>query len=325
MGLDRSDVLAITALLVSLVALITTVLQVLQQYFSSAEGYRRCANSVMGLWDSGTHRKFRRSELRFEVIFETPVMFLARPDNKFGPIPDREIYYMDGTQQSYKDTRTLMPDQQTLADQQARARVHTADDERASWVTLLLSIQREERESRAWDLKHHSTPKGRTYDPPKYTLAVGLQPKIRSWDFMPASVTKPFATTTICHMVEMTAMLGMYWKHFDQMNWTFRAEGNGFILISSTVHGLGLMVTFSITGKSKFEDTRVIPNHDVKDLCFGSVHTIFKANDVPNALEFGSRDEVTQTLEQLGVNDENIQKYEKKHKHLFSGKLYNSA
>jgi Pyruvate/2-oxoacid:ferredoxin oxidoreductase delta subunit len=34
--------LALVALLVSLVALMTTVLQVLQQYFSSAEGYRRC-------------------------------------------------------------------------------------------------------------------------------------------------------------------------------------------------------------------------------------------------------------------------------------------
>jgi hypothetical protein len=33
------------ALLVSLVALVTTVLQVLQQYFSSAEGYRRCTGS----------------------------------------------------------------------------------------------------------------------------------------------------------------------------------------------------------------------------------------------------------------------------------------
>jgi hypothetical protein len=48
MGLQRSDVLALIALLISLVALFTTVLQVLQQYFSSAEGYRRCAESVMG-------------------------------------------------------------------------------------------------------------------------------------------------------------------------------------------------------------------------------------------------------------------------------------
>jgi hypothetical protein len=41
MSLDQNN-LALVALLVSLVALLTTVLQVLQQYFSSAEGYRRC-------------------------------------------------------------------------------------------------------------------------------------------------------------------------------------------------------------------------------------------------------------------------------------------
>ena len=50
-GLDNvnQNVFGVVALLVSLVALITTVLQVLQQYYSSAEGYRRCADSVMGL------------------------------------------------------------------------------------------------------------------------------------------------------------------------------------------------------------------------------------------------------------------------------------
>lgn len=43
-GLDNinQNIFGVVALVVSLVALVTTVLQVLQQYFSSAEGYRRC-------------------------------------------------------------------------------------------------------------------------------------------------------------------------------------------------------------------------------------------------------------------------------------------
>ncbi len=47
-GFDNlsQNVLGLIALLVSAVALLTTVLQVLQQYFSSAEGYRRCHESV---------------------------------------------------------------------------------------------------------------------------------------------------------------------------------------------------------------------------------------------------------------------------------------
>lgn len=50
------DVISITALVISVVALVTTVLQVLQQYYGSAEGYRRCAKSVMGKWHQGTVR-----------------------------------------------------------------------------------------------------------------------------------------------------------------------------------------------------------------------------------------------------------------------------
>lgn len=173
------------------------------------------------------------------MVFETPVLFLAPPDNPRGPIKDRPIYYMDGTARSYRETRTLEQKDQDIADQQALARVHTADDEKASWVTLLLSLQGEELESRTWDKENHQTPKGKVYPLPKHTLAVGLQAKVRSWDFMPTSMSRPFATTTICHLVEMAAMLGMFWKNFDQMNWNLRAEGNGFIITGNQVHGLG--------------------------------------------------------------------------------------
>ena len=51
MGFDsvNQNVFGLIALIVSLVALVSTILQVLQQYYSDAEGYRRCADSVMGL------------------------------------------------------------------------------------------------------------------------------------------------------------------------------------------------------------------------------------------------------------------------------------
>ncbi|RFU25627.1 hypothetical protein B7463_g10701, partial [Scytalidium lignicola] len=320
--LDRSDILALVALATSLVALVISILQALQQYVSSAEGYRRCADSVMGLWADGTRRRFRQSELRFEVIFETPVIFLAHPDNKRGPIPNRPISYIDGSIESYKKTRTLLPQEQKTADEKALLRVHTADDEKASWVTLLSSLQLEEQKSREWDRKNHTTAKGKIYNDPQYTLAVGLQPKKRSWDFMPDSVTKPYATTTMSHLIEMVAMLGMYWKAFDQMTWNVRAEGNGFIVTSTEVHGLGLMLSFAITGRSNFEETRVIPNEDIKELCFGWVPTLFrgKKNEkvAPQSLTLGSHEEMNLTLETLGVSVETADKYEKKHRHLYS-------
>ncbi|KAH8805699.1 hypothetical protein F5884DRAFT_456083 [Xylogone sp. PMI_703] len=319
--LDRSDLLALVALVTSLVALGISVLQALQQYVASAEGYRRCAASVMGLWAKKTRRRFLKYELRFEVIFETPVMFVAPPDNKRGPIPNREISYIDGSTKSYDATRTLLPKDQKTADEKA-ARVSTADDEKASWVTLLSTLQLEEQVSRDWDAKNHTTARGLVYDPPKYTVAVGLQPKKRSWDFMPDSVTKPYATTTISHLIEMVAMLGMHWKLFDQLAWNVRAEGNGFIVTSTAVPGLGLMVNFSITGRSNFEDNRVIPNDDIKELCFGYVPTLFKGKVAeklaPQTLMLGSSEDVNFTLDTLGVPNDMMEKYERKHRHLYS-------
>ncbi len=333
---NDQNYLAFSALIISLVALFTTVLQVLQQYYSSAEGYRRCADSVMGLWAQGTHRKLRFQEFRIEVVFETPVMFTAGPDNKRGPIPGREIHYIDGTEDSYKNTRVRGPQDQEKIEAEATARVHTADDERASWVTLLSTLQLKESKSRQWDResrKRSPPPRGeKPFTPirePDYSLAVGLQSKTRSWDFIPSSITKPYATSAICHLVEMMAMLGLYWKVFDQSTWNLRAEGNGFILTSTTVHGLGVMVVFAITGKSVFEDRRVIPCMAIKELPFGTVPNIFeddlylnKDKDTQSLeLVFGTAEETTNTLESLGCQADVLKKYNQDHKHIFSGML----
>ncbi|CAD6446559.1 37b8fa0f-1443-4b7a-ac19-38ea7d2d8aec [Sclerotinia trifoliorum] len=324
----NQNVLGLVALIVSVVALLTTCLQVLQQYFSSAEGYRRCAESVMGPWSKGTKRKLNLKEIRVEVVFETPVIFIAPPDNKRGPIENRPIHYMDGTPESYAESRVLEPIAQSQKNKETIKQVHTADDERASWVTLLSSLEMNEHDSREWDKNFclKKPPKGKATKNPEYELAVALQVKTRSWDFVPSSITRPYATSAICHLVEMMALLGMYWKVFDQIQWNLRAEGNGFILTSTTVHGLGVMVTFSVTGRSSFEENRVIPSNHIKDLCFGTVPNIFEDDDYlgknPESqnvtLEFGSPGDVDKTLESLGCTPEILRRYRKDHKHIFS-------
>ncbi|KAG9232073.1 hypothetical protein BJ875DRAFT_96297 [Amylocarpus encephaloides] len=323
------NVFGLVALIVSLVALLTTVLQVLQQYFSSAEGYRRCAPSVMGAWASGTHRKLVSREFRVEVVFETPVILVAPPSNERGPIPGRKIHYIDGTDKSYKNTRVLRLDEQDNQTKHRVARVHTADDERASWVTLLQSLQTAEEDSRKWDKETRNTrpPRNNIRIPdPGYQIAVGLQSKTRSWDFIPSSITKPYATTAICHLVEMMAMLGVHWKVFDQIMWNLRAEGNGYILTSTSVHGLGVMVVFAVTGKSNFTSRRVIPCSEVKELAFGTVPNIFDDKSYllkyPEAqslnLEFGTAEVVDTTLESLGCTQRTLSRWAKDHKHIFS-------
>lgn len=328
----NQNVFGLVALIVAVIALLTTCLQVAQQYFSSAEGYRRCAESVMGLWSGGTHRQLRIREFRVEVVFEVPVILVAPPSNTRGPILNKPIHYIDGTPESYKNTKVREPDDQLKKDRESIQRIHTADDERASWVTLLSSLQTEELKSREWDnTTRLKRPTGESIRRPEYELAVGLQVKTRSWDFVPASMTKPYATSAICHLVEIMALLGMCWKVFDQIQWNLRAEGNGFILTSTAVHGLGVMAVFNVTGKSTFEKDRVIPSNDIKALCFGTVPNIFEEKDYLEEvdtesqsleLKFGSEDDVDLTLESLGCTPDILKRYREDHKHIFSGKFH---
>ncbi|CZR60812.1 probable Modin [Phialocephala subalpina] len=331
-GIDNvnQNVFGVVALIVSVVALFTTVLQVLQQYFSSADGHRRCHKSVIGLWAKGTKRKLRFNQFRIEVVFETPVIFAAPPDNDRGPVPERKIHYIVGTSQSYKDTRVLEPDAQKQADAVTIKQVHTADDERASWLTLISTLQESEHESREWDRQKRLRPKApwKKGPPvePDYQLAAALQSKTRSWDFIPSSITKPYATSAMCHLVELMAMLGLYWKTFDQSTWNLRAEGNGFILTSTHVHGLGVMVVFATTGRSEFKENRVIPSHAISQLTFGTVPNIFddvkyQEQAVENQsldLVFGSARDEADTLESLGCQPATLNRWQKDHKHIFS-------
>ena len=107
---DSSDILAITSLLISVIAFFIAVAQALQQYVSTAEGYRKCARSVTGPWSNYRHRIFEWREFRFSVEFQTPVMFVAPPANKRGPVADQPVYNVDGSEESFKNTRTLVAD-----------------------------------------------------------------------------------------------------------------------------------------------------------------------------------------------------------------------
>jgi len=282
----------------------------------------------MGLWAKGTKRKLRWLQFRMEVVFETPVMFTAPPDNIHGPIKGRPIHYAKGTEDSYRETQVEMPEAQKQALSATTLRVHTADDERATWVTLLATLQNAEHFSRDWDVKQR-TVSSPDIPAPSYGLEVALQKKTRSWDFLPPSVTKPYASSTICHLVEFMSMLGLYWKVFDQQDWNLRAEGNGFILTSTAVLGLGVMVVFDTTGKSNFTERRVIPCMAIKDLSFGTVSTMFNDKEYLDGqkdaqsldLVFGAKNDVAETLEALGCSFGTIEQYAKDHKHIFSGKL----
>lgn len=337
-GINTGNAVAVVALVVSIVALAGTIMQVLQQYYASAAGYSNCGESVIGDWSKRRKRIFRPSELRFEVQFEAPVIFVCQPTNEDGPLAKVKICYINGTENSLAETRTRLEsqdDRQAQAQLSSKERIATADNERASWLMLLNELQRMEKDSMTFEQEEYRKSPLRQRQQPdwdKHTLAVALQIKPRSWDTMPSNVKKPYATTTMCHMIEMTAMLGMHWKAFNSSADKYRAEGNGCVVTGAKVDDLGIMFSFQIYGKRTFKENRLIPSDYIKEYCFGFVPTIWRdTNDSRrldgdenprdlSVMQLASRQEMAETLTMIGCNT-NTSNYvlskQKKDRHLF--------
>jgi hypothetical protein len=329
------------ALVVSLVALLGTIAQVLQQYIASATGYSNCDETVMGKWHESKKRKFRATELRFEVQFETPVIFVCPATNDKGPIKDKPIHFVDGSNESLKNTRALLRKEEQEAQRQTLqdSGVHTADNERASWVMLLSELQSMEKESQEWQREQYNRGPPQSFKPVEFrshTLAVAIQAKKRSWDTMPSGVKKPYATTAMCHLLEIAAMMGIYWKEFDRSRDRYRAEGNGYILTGTNLPELGVTFTLQICGKSRFQENRLIPVDEVKEMCCGFVSTLFQEDDkdrrrieFPNEdpkdlsfLQLASMDEIAETMVLIECNTDTANYFRSantKHGHLFPG------
>ncbi|EGX91109.1 hypothetical protein CCM_05266 [Cordyceps militaris CM01] len=319
-------VVALVALIVSLVALTATFMQVLQQYYASAAGYSLCNEKVMGGWARTKTRRFSWEELRYEVQYDAPVIFVSPPNNRRGPIPDAPIYFLDGSPRSLEETWTtpeLDPRKEYLT-LSAKERVHTADNERTSWSVLLYAIQRMEAKSSEWQRDQYGPPGtlqaqyGLPSKPPSlrehHTLTVALQRKRKSWDTMPPSMTKPYATTTMCHMIEMLAALGIYWKEFDRRRDRYWAEGNGFLVLGER-NDLGIVFSLQVHGQATFERNRVIPVDYIKELTFGYVPTIYRdtidqsrlkvPSDMPenlSSLQMSRDRELAESLTVIGCN-----------------------
>jgi hypothetical protein len=78
--------LGAAAVAIALVALVTLG-QLFQQYFTNADGYRRCQQSVMGHWALKTRWRWGWKEFRFDTLYSTPEIFITRNTPKqFGPI-----------------------------------------------------------------------------------------------------------------------------------------------------------------------------------------------------------------------------------------------
>ncbi|KAI1084812.1 hypothetical protein F5B20DRAFT_576126 [Whalleya microplaca] len=328
--MESSQIVSIVALIVSITALAWSTLQLIHAYLSSAQGYSKINKKVMPGWDKFKNRVFLWDQFRFQVNFETPVLVVCRASNTDFPVRDAsdksEPHVLIGSDEHID----LIP--AALVHNHA---IHTVDNELATWITLLSAIHRMETESSMWQTGQLNRNPPSASPPPfaERSLVVAIQRKKRSWDNMPSSITRPYATTTICHIIEIAAMLGLHWKQFDRSKDTFLAEGNGFVLKATSVTELGTVFTFQRYGKSKFEEGRIIPAEHVKGLAFGFVSTIYRDAEAGGRLELpageaiglttlqlGTTEEFAETLVSFGCNTETskcIRDNNKRHGHLF--------
>lgn len=221
-----------------------------------------------------------------------------------------------------------------------RERIATIAHERVTWLTLLIAVQRMERDSLEWDnAQWDHVGMLQPQITMKQKLSVGIQVLKRSFETNP-SVKKPYATSTICHIVELAAMLGIYWKEFDRKNDRYRAEGNGYSVNGYRIADFGIVFAFEQNGWPAFEETRLIHAIEIKEYCFGNVPTIYRNHhddvdwEIPyrgqqkfgrgiQTLQLGSRKEIAETLSAIGCNTNTVFYYlgeDYRHIHLFPGK-----
>ena len=122
--MDENERLSLLALIVALLALIIALGQLVQQIFGTADGYRRCQESVIGPWAKYTELRWRWSQFRFETKFATPDIRLMNIEIGSG-------YHDLFERQSH------VP---------GRPSIDTANDQElaVSWVNLLFEIRAKE-------------------------------------------------------------------------------------------------------------------------------------------------------------------------------------
>lgn len=280
--MSSADNLAVTALVISIVALLVALGQLLQQYFATADGYRRCQASVMGRWSERTRLRWRWRQFRFETLYTTPEIFISG----FNMSHEGEILVLGDTvtrkltlappatiweqtlERSTTTERKGLPEgdindrlqnRKGSLHQSRRAAVFSPDpvhrhsDELVSWLPLLHWLHEATRASfESVDIPNPSLPGERT---PTSLLTWRRYPALvmqeRSWDFQPPDVIRPLAKTTVSAIAILARRMGMRWKDFRPEDGVMRAEGHSHIITSTVVRGLGLVLQYNYTGRSK--------------------------------------------------------------------------
>ncbi|KAK4112645.1 hypothetical protein N656DRAFT_69871 [Canariomyces notabilis] len=260
------DATALTALIISLVALVVAVGQILQQYVATADGYRRCLPSVMGQWGTKSERRWRFMEFRFETIYYVPSISVGPPgvvvaDSKsISELRQKDWRKIDLSNSTY----TLKSIEPLINDTEEHKRKYGDYGAMVCWVAFLERLY--ERQKEIEDAFEWWWPAPESKDFQRHVNTMPTIPCVRilrrSWDFMPPEVVRPLCETTISDIALLVLRLGMSWKEFNPANRKLRAEGPGSLITSRYVPSVGLCLEYITTGYAKVSKEPIRPTTD---------------------------------------------------------------
>ena len=253
------DGVALSGLVIALVALVISLFQLLQQLFATADGYRNCQSTVIGPWAKLTKRRPVFWQIRIRTIYKVPYIVVGYCDHE-------EIFCITGSDESRK--RSYCPKLN-----QGKWPSKTLVGEMVSWIFFLdqlhylassypetlRSIAR--RSSDPEPIGSELNIRSSNLAPLSYGPCVKLLR--RSWDFMSPDIIKPLAgkkrgsahqgklltdlaaVSNLGSIAILARRLGMTWTQFRPDDSVLRAEGNRMTITSTNIRSVGTILVFS--------------------------------------------------------------------------------
>ena len=215
------DPIAVVALIVSLIALIISLLQVAQQFIATANDYRHCSKRTVGEWSRRRSRRLIWSELRFEVLFTTPIIsieFLPSGTNMAGG----DIYAVPTTTRTRLDSHTSNEKEQASANATNLSSLPSEYVSSSGTHFILHSSKGTETRTssqKPWFLDDKGTlPEAKCSwltllnDVAITHLRIDINERSLSYDFMPDGIKKPLAQIDRRSFLTLMSLFQVSWQ-----------------------------------------------------------------------------------------------------------------
>ena len=246
------DPISLVALIVSLVALILSLLQLAQQFLATANDYRHCSKRTVGGWSRKRSRRLIWSELRFEVLFSTPIISIGFPPS--GSMAGRDIYAVPTTRsdaqisnekaQVSSSSTNLPPSRSnSVSSSGAQFILHTPEgnqtytssqmpwfldskgtrpEAKCTWLSLLNDIA----------ITH---------------LQIDIDERLLSYDFMPDGIKKPLAQIDRKSFLTLMSLFQVSWQDGQGGKGTPIGAGPYCEVTSRNLVNFGTVISYRLT------------------------------------------------------------------------------